>query len=96
MLILQFLPDEVDEEVRIKYARSMSNWTYLSTFLCASDPPAETLGMLLRIELDGKNRTDIVDRLVTRLASRVREQLKKEAMAIHERGPNRTIPSGES
>lgn len=88
MLIKQFIPDTVEEVNRLKYARSLSNWTYLSAYLSINDPSTESIGALIRMELDGKNRRDIIDRLASRLVSNLRGQLKREAMELHERVRN--------
>ena len=85
LLLEQFIPDTVTNEDRTKYARAMSNWTYLSTYMCVNDPDTPTLGLLIRIELNGKRRKDILDRLVARLASCIRSQLKHDMTAMYER-----------
>ena len=86
LLLEQFVPDTVTNEDRTKYARVMSNWTYLSTYMCVNNPDTPTLGLLIRIELNGKRRKDILDRLVARLTSCLRQQLKQEMLVMHERG----------
>ena len=85
LLLEQFVPDTVTNEDRTKYARAMSNWTYLSTYMCINSPDAATLGLLIRIELDSKRREDILDRLVARLTSCIRSQLKHDMAAMYER-----------
>lgn len=84
-IIELYVPAMASSEDKTKYGRVMSNWTYLSTYLCASDPSAEVVGTLIRIELDGKSRKAILDRLVARLGSCVRLQLKKELDELYER-----------
>lgn len=85
MLLEQFVPKMASNEDRTKYGRIMSNWTYLSTYMCVNDPQAETIGLLIRLELNGRKRKDILDRLVSRLTSCVRQQLKQEITALYER-----------
>ena len=85
LLLEQFVPDTVTNEDRTKYARVMSNWTYLSTYMCVNNPDTPTLGLLIRIELNGKRRKDILDRLVARLTSCIRSQLKHDMAAMYER-----------
>ena len=80
-----YVPVTVSSEDKSKYGRVMSNWTYLSTYLCASNPDAQVVGTLIRVELDGKSRKPILDRLVARLGSCVRLQLKKELDELYER-----------
>lgn len=85
LLLKQFVPDTVTNEDKTKYARVMSNWTYLSTYMCVNNPDTPTLGLLIRIELNGKKRKDILDRLVARLTSGLRQQLKQEMAVMYER-----------
>lgn len=85
MLIELFVPKSVSTADRIKYSRPISNWTYLSTYLSMAKPGHEIVGKLIRIELDGRNRRDIIDRLSSRLASIMRDILKQEAADEHER-----------
>lgn len=85
LLLKQFVPDTVTNEDKTKYTRVMSNWTYLSTYMCVSNPDISTLGLLIRIELNGKRRKDILDRLVARLTSGIRLQLKHDMAAMYER-----------
>lgn len=85
MLIELFVPDKVSDEDRVKYSRQISNWTYLSTYLSMAKPGHETVGKLIRIELDGRNRRDIVERLSSRLASSIRDIFKAEVINVHER-----------
>lgn len=86
MLLEQFVPKTATNEDRAKYGRTMSNWTYLSAYMCVNDPQAETIGLLIRLELNGRKRKDILDRLVSRLTSCIRQQLKQEMLVMHERG----------
>lgn len=85
LLLEQFVPRTASNEDRTKYGRIMSNWTYLSTYMCVNDPQVETIGLLIRLELNGRRRKDILDRLVSRLTSCVRQQLKREITALYER-----------
>ena len=84
-----FIPCKVGSEARGKYARIMSNWSYLSAYLAANDPDAETIGKLIRIELDGKHRQDIVDRLRGRLSTTIGNILRAEVGELYE-GTRRT------
>lgn len=86
-LLAQFIPAEVSEVDKNKYKRIMANWTYLSTFMCATSPDEEVIGTLLYLELNGKNRKDILERLVSRLTSCVRQRLKQELAELYERSP---------
>ena len=81
-----YVPVTVSSEDKSKYGRVMSNWTYLSAYMCVNDPQAETIGLLIRLELNGRKRKDILDRLVSRLTSCIRQQLKQEMLVMHERG----------
>ena len=85
LLLERFVPNTVTHEDKTKYARIMSNWTYLSTYMCVNNPDTPTLGLLIRIELNGKKRKDILDRLVARLTSCLRQQLKQEMVVMYER-----------
>ena len=53
--------------------------------MCVNNPDTPTLGLLIRIELNGKRRKDILDRLVARLTSCIRFQLKQDMMVMYER-----------
>ena len=85
LLLEQFVPNTVTNEDRPREARVMSNWTYLSTYMCVNNPDTPTLGLLIRIELNGKRRKDILDRLVARLTSCIRFQLKHDMVVMYER-----------
>ena len=89
MIADKFIPNSVDSETRGKYARVMSNWSYLSAYLASNDPDAETIGKLIRIELDGKHRQDIVDRLRGRLSTAIGNILRAEVGELYE-GTRRT------
>ena len=84
-MLQQFIPQTVSQDDRLTYSRVMANWTYLSTYMCANQPSIEVLGKLIFIELTGKNRKDILDRLVARLGTHVRQQLKQDLDALYER-----------
>ena len=91
MLIEIFVPNTVSEADRTKYNRQISNWTYLSTYLSMAKPDHVVLGKLIRIELDGRNRRDIIDRLASRLTSSMRDILKTEVVDAHERVTDRKV-----
>lgn len=84
-LLAQFVPDDIIPEDQTKYRRILANWTYLSTFMCVTSPTTEVLGVLIKMELMGKNRKDILERLVSRLTSNIRQQLKQDLAELHER-----------
>ena len=96
MLIKQFVPDSVSDKDKDTYSRVMSNWSYLSSYLAMRNPNREVVGILLRIELDGKNRLDIIERLTSRLVSCIRVQIKQEAEQLHEGKASRGIPESDS
>lgn len=91
MLIELFVPPTVADEDRARYSRQISNWTYLSTYLSMAKPDHIVLGKLIRIELDGRNRRDIIDRLASRLTSSMRDILKAEVADVHERVASRKV-----
>ena len=84
-MLQQFIPQSVSQDDKNMYSRVMSNWTYLSTYMCTNPPSIQTLGKLIFIELHGKKRKDILDRLVARLGTQVRQQLKQDLDALYER-----------
>lgn len=61
-----------------KYTRAIANWTYLGTWLATNDVTFEDLGIFLRLELDGKRRDFIINRLAGRVHSMLRERINSE------------------
>lgn len=95
MLLDQYVPDIVVQEVKNRYSKIISNWTYLSAYLSMEDPGADELGVIIRCELDGRNRIDILNRLVGRLGSNLRRQLKVEIHELCERSKDRRLSRGK-
>lgn len=95
MLLEQYVPGVVVQEVKNRYSRIISNWTYLSAYLSMEDPGPDELGVIIRCELEGRNRIDILNRLVGRLGSNLRRQLKVEIHELCEGSKNRRLPRGE-
>lgn len=84
-MLTQLIPKTVSQEDKATYSRVMANWTYLSTYMCANNPTLELVGKFICIELNGKKRKDILDRLTARLGSLVRQQLKQDMDTLYER-----------
>lgn len=82
MLLDNFVPETVTAEQKRDYHKVSANWTYLSSFLSRTELTPELVGILIRIELEGKNREDIIDRLLSRLGSLLNKQLKTEGYKL--------------
>lgn len=92
----QLVPAEVTDAQKAAYRRAISNWTYLSGYLSIQRPDLPVLGILIRLELNGANRRDIVERLTSRMVSRIRDILLHEAVDAHERIRDRALSSRRS
>lgn len=77
-ILMQYIDVEVPDDFRRDYSRTMSNWSYLSFYLSSREPTAEIVGRLIKMEMDGKKREQIVYRLVQRLGSIIRRQIRQE------------------
>ena len=87
-LYKQFIPAKVTKAQMLKYSRYGTNWTYLAAHL-AMGLEIQELGILLRIELDGQNRPNIVNRLVGALGVRIRDEFRNEVALRHPFGPKK-------
>lgn len=96
MLFDSFVPRKASTIHEYTYARIMQNWTYLSSYLTFNKPDARTVGILLRLELDGKKRKDIINRLAARLGSQIRDILKQEVQDEYERVSSGKVSSQTS
>lgn len=84
-MIEHLIPNTVDRDVYLAYKPVLSNWSKLSAFLVQQKPTVEVIGALLRIELSGSKRRDIVLRLTQRLGTAVRERIHLEVSELCER-----------
>lgn len=75
--VKDIIPEELTRNQRRQYSRVGANWTYLASFL-ASGVTKEELGILLKLELEGKRRDFIITRLLGKLCTCYREYLYKE------------------
>lgn len=87
--INDIIPEAVDQGFKDTYHRSISNWSYLSHFLRTHQPTAEVVAGLIRMELDGACRQDIIHRLGQRLTSRLRDQLQRQLEDLWQTNANR-------
>ena len=85
-LYAMFMPAAVSKRDYAKYVRYCSNWTYLAAHL-AIGVSIQELGMLLYIELHGRNRPNMVNRLVGALGARMRDEFRGEVGLRHPSGP---------
>lgn len=72
------LSSQPSTEFKTTWERLLSNWTYLSSAFVNNDPSLETLALLLRMELDGRRRKFMVDRLLQRISMKLRKQLLED------------------
>lgn len=73
---------QITDEFKKNFQRTLSNWSYLSYYLSMHNPEAETIGKLIRMELESKRRLDILQRLTQRLGSLIRKQLQQELAEV--------------
>lgn len=79
MSILEnYINIDVSDDFKREHFKTLSNWSYLSFYMSSKDPSAEDIGKLIRYELQGKKREQIIQRLVQRLGTAIRKQLKVE------------------
>lgn len=78
----EIIPKELTYDQKHKYSKVCANWTYLAAFL-ATGATKEELGILLKLELEGKHRDFIITRLLGKLCTCYREYLYKEL--VHEK-----------
>lgn len=95
-MLNQFVPTEITVEDRKRFARVMGNWTHLNIFLSTARPGAPLLGLLIRYELEHNNRRDILERLISKLVSQIRIQLKQEMGVLHAGKGGRALPRKKS
>jgi len=75
------MPKKLSDEQRRIYSRYSSNWAYLSNCL-TNGASREEVGIMLKIEIEGKKRDHIINRLLGRLATMYRQEIKKELDSI--------------
>lgn len=76
-----YVPETVSAMQRAKYAQYGSNWTYLAAHMAMGLSDQE-LGILLRLELDGRNRQSIVSRLIGAIGARMRDDFRQEVLKL--------------
>ena len=74
-LVRLYIPETVTEQEWAKYVSYGSNWTYLAAHL-ARGLSTEELGILLYIEKRGRNRPNMIYRLIGALMSRIRDEFR--------------------
>ena len=77
MILAQILPEKITPRQREAYSRAIGNWNYCSHFL-SNGATKKDIGILLKLELDGERRDFMLSRLLGRLTTFYREDLKKE------------------
>jgi len=80
----QIVPTELTNEEKKIYTRYSANWTYLSAFLASRAVTLRELGIMLKLEIDGKGRDFIIARLLGRIGTLYREHLQYEAFTCRD------------
>lgn len=77
MRLCDIMPSTLTLEQREKYSSHIGNINYLTDYL-ATEPSAYEVGILIKLEIEGKQRAYIFSRLLGRLATIVRKKMKNE------------------
>jgi hypothetical protein len=72
---------ELTREEVIRYGRISSNWTYLAAWM-AGPITIDEIGIVLHIELAGRCRGNIINRLIGRLGSMLRGLVRDEVYQL--------------
>ena len=82
MFIDNYVPKKLDAQLTAEIKQKHHNWSYMARYIASSNDDPFVVGSLIRYEVDGERRPDVMLRLSARLSSIIGQMVKTEIYTL--------------